>query len=72
VFQVPVLAYVESIDKEHPEYHDQHHKFLNNVLVELDYKTYVPDESIVKTSEHPASRLIIFVSGKPLALTPNS
>ena len=64
VFRVPVLAFIESVDKDNQAHHTLQEKFLNDVLINLEYRTFSPGEVIVPFSEHPASRLIIFVSGK--------
>jgi len=63
VSRVSVFAYIESVDDIDTIVDAIQEKFLNDVFVLFEYKTYTPGEILVNFSDG-ADKLIIFVSGK--------
>jgi len=63
VTRVPVFAYIESVDDTDTTIDAIQEKFLNDVFILFEYKTFTPGEILVNFSDG-ADRLIIFVSGK--------
>lgn len=63
ISQVPVFAYMDSVDDS------QFADLLKNVFFLVEYSTFAPGEIIVNFWEE-ADRLLFFVSGKVAILTP--
>ena len=63
ISKVPLFAFIERVD-DNNEHHDElQEKFLNEIFVRLEYKTYTPGEVLVNFSD-AADRMLIFIEGK--------
>lgn len=60
---MPVFHFIESVDDSNPERDEIQEQFLNDIFVNLEYKTYSPGETLIRFSD-PADRMLIFVSGR--------
>ena len=63
ISKVPLFAFIERVD-DNNEHHDElQEKFLNEIFVRLEYKTYTSGEILVNFSD-AADRMLIFIEGK--------
>ena len=66
ISKVPLFAFIERVD-DNNEHHDElQEKFLNEIFVRLEYKTYTPGEILVNFSD-AADRMLIFIEGKSMS-----